>query len=64
MAELPDQATTLGALGAVGTAFVAMLRILARPETRWQPIVDQLEADNARLRAEVAVLREQIEQER
>jgi hypothetical protein len=60
VSDVGDQATALGALGAVGTAFVAMLRILSRPETRWQPIVDQLEADNERLRGEVAELRARL----
>ena len=57
MPNLADQAPTLTAIGAVGTAFVAMLRLLSRPDSRWQPLVDELREDNARLRADNEALR-------
>jgi hypothetical protein len=57
VSDLADQAPTLTAIGAVGTAFVAMLRLLSRPDSRWQPLVDELREDNARLRADVEDLR-------
>ena len=61
MADVVDQIPTITAVGAVGTAFVAMLRLLSRPDTRWQPLVDDLREDNARLRAENTALRARLE---
>jgi hypothetical protein len=34
-----------------------MLRLLSRPDSRWQPLVDELREDNARLRADNEALR-------
>jgi hypothetical protein len=62
-ADIGEHIPSLTALGAVGAAFVAMLRLLARPDTRWQPIVEQLEQDNARLRTEIDRLRTQLSEE-
>jgi hypothetical protein len=62
MPEFADQAPTLTAIGGVATAFVAMLRLLSRPDSRWQPLVDELRKDNDRLRSEIDSLRLRLEQ--
>lgn len=61
VAGVAEQIPTITAVGAVGTAFVAMLRLLSRPDTRWQPLVDELREDNARLRAENTSLRSRLD---
>ena len=61
MAGLAEQAPTLTAIGAVGTAFVAMLRLLSRPDSRWAPLVDELRKENDRLTAELERLRLRLE---
>lgn len=62
MADVVDQAPTLASIAAVGTAFVAMLRLLSRPDSRWQPLVDELRTENDRLRAENEALRLRLEE--
>lgn len=44
---MEDQIPSLAAIGGIGAAFVAMLRLLSRPESRWASIVNQLEKDVA-----------------
>lgn len=67
---MEDMVFPVGGLLSVVGAFVAMLKLLARPDGRWAPLVERLESEITWLRAEVqelrtenALLRQRIEQE-
>lgn len=50
----------IGGLGAVCAAFLGMLRILAKPESRWQSIVEHQESELDEARVEIARLRARV----